>query len=400
MSRKGLAAGIAVLMTLLTAGCGEQPQPVRAATVAPSKSTSNDIALSDDARQAGGIRTEVAETLDLSADVTANGEVLPDEDLTFRVGAHVSGRIEKVEVNLGDRVAPEQILLRMHSHDIHETRAAYFVAQDAVRQAEERAAFARRVQDRTARLLSMQAVSREQAEQAETDYKSSLAALDSAKAMLTKERTHLEDVLEIPVDANGPKEVDTIPVRSPASGVVIERKATPGTVATEGDILMTLTDPASLWVIAHVDEADLSALHPGQAASIKVRAYPERVFTGKVEQLGESLDPATRTLQVRILVPNPTGLLKPEMFASVAIARGVLRRSVMVAREAIQDMEGKPTLFVETSAGHYQPRTVATGMTSNGRVEILSGLKAGERVVNAGAFELKSELLKASMQED
>jgi len=380
-------------------GCSHGPAPV-ANSVAPAVPAASDtsvVTLSPAALKEGGIRTEVVSPVAMSGDVVATGQVVPNEDRTFKVGAHVSGRIGAIEVNLGDRVTKGQVVVRVHSHEIHDTRGAYLVAREAVRQAQDRAALAQRVRDRARRLLALEAISREQADQAETESNASLAAVDSAKAQLESERTHLVEVLEVPIDQQGiPQDVETVPVRAPAAGVVIERKATVGAVASAGDVLLSITDPSSLWVIANVNEAELSTLHPGQLVKVQVRAYPNRSFRGRVEKLGESLDPATRTLQVRVSVPNQEGLLKPEMFAEVAIERAKTTEAITVPRNAVQDLNGRASVFVESSPSQFRALPIAVGQSVGDRVQVVSGLNAGDRVVIEGGFGLKSEMLKGS----
>ena len=378
-------------------GCGNEPAKSDAAghPQAAPPGTGNEITLSAAAARAGDIRTEAITPVSIASEIRATGQVVPNEDRTYRVGAHVSGRIGSIEVNLGDRVTEGEILLRVHSHEIHDTRAAYLVARDTVRQAQERSAYAQRVRDRARRLLALQAISKEQADQAETEWNTSLAAVDAAQAQLEGERTHLIEVLEVPIDKSGiPADVETVPIRSPAAGVVIERKATVGSVATAGEALLAITDPSLLWVIANVNEADLSSLRPGQSVNVQVRAYPDRSFRGRIEKLGEQLDPATRTLQVRVVVPNEQGLLKPEMFAAVEIIREAISGAITIPRDAIQDLAGKPSVFLETAAFHYRPQTVVTGQSAGERIQVVSGLKPGDRVVVQGSFGLKSEALR------
>src|SRR5438105_4861090 len=138
--------------------------------------------------------------------------------------------------------------------------------------------------------------------------RSAQAAIDKAQSEVVKERAHLTDILHIPVDdragASGGAE-EGVPIFAPASGVVLERKATVGSVVNAGDELLSLSDTRSLWMIAAANEMDLGKLRPGQAVRIEVRAYPDREFSGRILKLGEQLDPSTRTLQIRILVPNP-----------------------------------------------------------------------------------------------
>jgi len=392
----------------IASGCGHEPAPgvsakddqsTATAAADGSSSDASGVTLSTAALQEARIRTEIVALVSISGEVKATGQVVPNEDRTFKVGAHVSGRIGSIEVNLGDRVNKGQVLLRVHSHEIHDTRAAYLVARESVRQMQDRSAYAQRARDRARRLLALEAISREQADQAETEWNASVAAVDSAKAQLASERTHLVEVLEVPIDQSGiPQDVETVPVRAPAAGVVIERKATVGAVVSTGESLLSITDPSSLWVIAKVNEVELSALHPGQSVRVQVRAYPNRTFRGRVEKLGESLDPATRTLQVRVSVPNQEGLLKPEMFAEVAIQREATTGAITVPRDAVQDLNGNPTVFIETSRLHYQPRTVVTGQSVGDRVQVVSGLSPGDRVAVQGGFGLKSEMLKGTKE--
>jgi cobalt-zinc-cadmium efflux system membrane fusion protein len=395
--KRVLAAISCVVIFSVIAGCGHDPVNASDNTVpdAAASGTGDEIALSPAAVQAGGIRVEPVTPVSLTSDVRATGHLVPNEDRTYRVGAHVSGRIGAIEVNLGDRVTKGEILLRVHSHEIHDTRAAYLVARDAVRQAQERSAYAQRVRDRARRLLALQAISKEQADQAETEWNTSLAAVDAAQAQLEGERTHLAEVLEVPIDKAGvPADVETVPIRAPESGVVIERKATIGSVATAGEALLAITDPSLLWVIANVNEADLSSLQPGQPVNVQVRAYPGRNFQGRIEKLGEQLDPVTRTLEVRVAVPNEQGMLKPEMFATVEIIGRKIPEAITVPRDAIQDIEGKSCVFLETAANRYRPQPVVAGQSIGDRIQVVNGLKPGDRVVVQGSFGLKSEALR------
>lgn len=173
-----------------------------------------------------------------------------------------------------------------------------------------------------------------------------------------------------------------------------------GSVVNPGDVLFSLTDTTSLWMIAAANETDLSMLRAGQTAEISVRAYPDKTFRGRILKLGEELDSATRTLEVRILVPNSHGLLKPEMYASAGIAQPQRRRAIFLPEAAIQDIDGVPAVFVRRADQRFEPRTIKTGQHVNGETEVLEGLQAGEAVVVKGGFMLKSQLLKSKIQDE
>ena len=182
------------------------------------------------------------------------------------------------------------------------------------------------------RLLAIKAASPQELEAAETDLRAAQSAVLKSQSELEKERVHITEFLRLPIEYKGHEgetpihrhDEDDIPVASPAAGLVIQRKVSLGTVVAPGTEIFTIADPASLWMIAAVNEADLSRVHIGQRARILVKAYPGRAFPGRILKLGEAMDPVTRTLQVRVLVPNGQVLLKPEMYATAEIEQAEL----------------------------------------------------------------------------
>ncbi|MGQ9862847.1 MAG: efflux RND transporter periplasmic adaptor subunit, partial [Thiobacillaceae bacterium] len=156
----------------------------------------------------------------------------------------------------------------------------------------------------------------------------------------------------------------------------------------------------SVLVIANVQEEFLPGVRAGMPAQVSVQAYPNRRFSGRVIRVDEKLDPETRTVQAIVGLDNRQGLLRPEMYAVVELEAGPGERGLFIAQTAIQDLNGQPTVFVQTRPGRFEPRPVETGRTLERLVEIRRGLAAGERVVTEGSFVLKSHLLKASLSED
>lgn len=341
---------------------------------------------------------------DVAATLTIPGRLTFDEDQTWHVGAIASGRIEYISARVGDAVTRDQILGRLHSHEVHEARAGYQQAQTELDRARSAKGYAQQKRDRAERLFELKAGSRQDLETAEVDLRNAQAAIERAQSELEKELAHLS-IFRIPIDepsAVGAQndEADDIPIPAPAAGLVLERKATIGSVVDSGEELFVITNNSSLWMIAAANEADLSKVHPGQAVRIEVRAYPDREFTGRILKLGEQLDPATRTLQIRISVPNPQGLLKPEMYATASVQEFRRRTALVVPEEAIQDIDGVATVFVRDSGNGFHARTVEPGPHVGGAIEIVEGLRPGEAVVIKGGFALKSQLLKARIQDE
>jgi membrane fusion protein, heavy metal efflux system len=161
-------------------------------------------------------------------------------------------------------------------------------------------------------------------------------------------------------------------------------------------------DLSHLWVLLDVPEAHLAAVQQAQPVAIAVQAFPGRRFQGQVEYVGDLVDERTRTVSVRVAVPNPDGALKPGMFATAEVAtaagdgKGPVERLV-VPREAVQKVGEETVVFVPAGDNRFAPRVVQLGATSATEAEVVSGLEPGTSVVTQGAFVLKSELSKESL---
>jgi cobalt-zinc-cadmium efflux system membrane fusion protein len=340
---------------------------------------------------------------DIAATLTIPGSLTVSEDRTWHVGAIASGRIETTTARVGDAVTAGQILGRIHSHEVHEARAGYQEATTELQRAESAKLYAKQRRDRAQRLFDLKAGARQDLESAEADLTNAQAAIQKARSELEKERAHLE-IFQIPFDDPTPGstkgEGDDIPVAAPASGLIMERKVSVGSVVNAGDELFTITDTGNLWMIAAASEVDLSILREGQQVQIEARAYPGRDFPGRILKLGEELNPETRTLQVRILVPNPRGLLKPEMYATATVQQSKRRSAVFVPEEAVQEINGVDVVFVRRSVSEFEARTVKAGERTGGETEIVEGLAGNESVVVKGSFLLKSQMLKNTLQDN
>ncbi|HTF61208.1 MAG TPA: efflux RND transporter periplasmic adaptor subunit [Edaphobacter sp.] len=345
-----------------------------------------------------GIEVRPVHAQPIMASLSATGQLQLNEDRTWRVGAVTEGKLISLSVHLGDYVKAGHILAEMHSHEVHDSRANRSQAVAELQRSKVLAEQALRVRNRTQRLFDLKAASREQLEAAETQYKSTQLSVSSAETERQKTEQHLTEFLEVPLDDTAPAEPDAnadgIPIRSPAAGVVMERLANVGTVVSTGDPVITVSDLSSLWLIAAVNEADLSHIHQGQAVRVSVRAYPERSFPARVFQLGERLDPQTRALQVRVLVSNAQSLLKPDMFATVEFAPERTQSLIHIPESSVQEWRGKAIVFVQTPEGSFLPREVKTGARVDRQFEVMAGLEEGTPVVVNGALLLKSQLSK------
>lgn len=380
---------LVLLATAFLVSCSQKPAPQAAAE--PAKARANFVQFDPAANAESGIKLGTVDSRPRAVAIQANGNLVVNEDATWLVGALTSGKMIQVIAKAGDFVKAGDVLAWMHSDDVHNTRSVYRQNVDELEHRKLLSEHARRVRDRAQRLFDLKAASREQLEAAETELRNTEHAVSTAEIEIAKEKTHLTEFLEVPVESTSQA---LIPIRAPASGTVTDRMATLGTVVTAGNHVFTISNLSTLWMLAAVNEADLAGVRVGQPVRLTVKSYPGETFNARVAKLGEKLDPVTRTLQVRVAVPNPGGRLKPEMFAIAEIAAAVSSNVLIVPESAVQQIDGAQVVFVQTGAGRYEPRTVTIAATSGGFHEIATGLTAGEAIVTHGAFLLKSELLR------
>ncbi len=189
-------------------------------------------------------------------------------------------------------------------------------------------------------------------------------------------------------------------IKASIDGVIIDRKATTGELVDKAKEIYTISDPTQLWAIAEVKERDIAAVKVGQDATFAAQAFPEEKFHGKVMLIGNQVEAGSRTVEVRIGVDNADGRLKPGMFADVEIVTTMLENVLLVPDGALQTDGEEQILFVALDANRFEKRTVKLGLEQSGRVQILSGVKAGENVVTDGSFILKSEMHKGQLGEE
>jgi cobalt-zinc-cadmium efflux system membrane fusion protein len=192
-----------------------------------------------------------------------------------------------------------------------------------------------------------------------------------------------------------------IPISSPIGGVVMERSISNGEVVGPEKVLFIVADLSTLWVLIDIYERDLPRLKTGMMVKVSVAAYPDRDFKGSLSYISDVMDEKTRTVKARVTIDNSSGLLKPGMFATVsmeAFPDSQSEKIIAVPAEAIL-MEGSTRyVFVQVGKEQFQRTDITVGRTIGGRVEVTGGLKEGDPVVLQGAFVLKSELKKKSLQ--
>lgn len=398
-----MTAAILLLMFLFAFGCSGNksvPQETKSEEKAKPKTETagnpNILTISSDSAKLAGLKyTEVAEE-PMAAPLEVTGQVKVNEDSTVRVGSLFSGRILEVPVKVGDRVQNGQTLARLHTHEVHEAQAEYAKAKAELDQRKTQAEYAKSLLERAERLYQAKAISLNELEKVRVEYKAAGQEIARAEAELQRAIGHREHLgLPDKLDYDQP-----VIVRAPASGILMKREITPGASVSPGDNLFLISDLSSVWVIAEVPEKNLSLLKLGAPARIKVAAYPEASFTGRIARIGEMLNPETRTVEVRCLVDNRYGKLKLEMFATISLAIGDKRTALMVNQAALQEMDEQTVVFIARADNQFEKRAIKTGRKQGDLVEVVEGLSRGERVVTEGSFQIKSEFSKDKLADE
>jgi membrane fusion protein, copper/silver efflux system len=320
------------------------------------------IHITPEKQQLIGVRYGVVEMGSATEEIRAVGKVDMDETRTTRVHSRVDGWIEKVFVDFtGQQVKAGQPMLTIYSPEMLATQQEYVLALES-------------------RALLKQSVSEHAAHDTERLVEAALRRLEtwnlSPEQIQELERTK--------------KPLRTTTLYAPASGVVTARNAFPNQRITADTDLYTLVDLSRVWVNAEVFESDAGMVRMGQRGVISLSYQPERAWSAAVTYVLPQVDPNTRTLKVRLEADNPRLALKPGMFVNVVFPVRSAPR-MMVPSDAVLDSGLKKTVFVDRGDGYLEPRQVETGQHFGDRVEVLHGLKPGERIVTSGNFLIDSE---------
>jgi membrane fusion protein, copper/silver efflux system len=186
---------------------------------------------------------------------------------------------------------------------------------------------------------------------------------------------------------------------SPQDGIVLERNVSDGMRVMPGDVMFRVADHSHVWATVDVAERDLAAVVTGQSVTVRARSYPDRTFTGTVSLVYPHLSPATRTVRVRIELPNPEHLLLPDMYAEAEIDTGSGQRVLAVPDSAVIDSGERQVVIIDKGEGRFEPRKIQLGRRGAGYVEVKDGLAEGDVVVTSANFLIDAESnLKAALR--
>jgi cobalt-zinc-cadmium efflux system membrane fusion protein len=344
------------------------------------------VQLSPEAMRRADIRVEAVRAVRAEDVLLAPAELQPNADRVARVGPRVAGRIARVLVPLGATVKAGQALATIRSPQAVEARAAL----DSARAAEN---LASRTLARERDLFERKVSAQREVIEAE-------AALANAQATVRAAEARLDVMGFRPGDPTSAEPVVT--VTSPIAGTVIERTAAVDAPVGPDSVLFTIADLSSLWLTVRVPETSAAAIRRGQPVTVAVGGLADRPVLGRIDYIAPVVTPETRTVDVRVQVPNRNGELRPGTSANARFdlpdrtpgSSGNLR--VLVPRAAVQELNGQNVVFIPTGERQFKAQPVVLGSSYGGDVEVLSGVKAGDRMVVQGAFTLKGQATRGA----
>jgi membrane fusion protein, heavy metal efflux system len=392
-----IALILIIVVFLRREGGANAPDTVAAQPVA--ESTPDDVveATSDQLTQ---IKVEPVseETVDLDLETT--GKVGFNEDRITPVIAPYNGRVLEVMGNKGDMVAAGEALVAIDSADLVEAANDLSEATANADKARIAVDIADKAAERARTLTQQEAMATKELQAAESDLakarddnrraQAAIAVVRNRLALFGKSEGEIAELENSITDRLDRRVI----IRAPITGTIVDRKVGLGQFIKPDtpDPLFLISDLSTLWVNADVYEKYLPEIHVGAPVDITIAAYPDRRFPARISAINPTVDPATRTIHVRCLVPNPNGLLKPEMFANIRIGGAAKRNVMTVPSGAVMTKGTDSFVLIEQGKAHFRRQTIKPGKEIQQRTVIEEGLSSKDRVVTSGVLMLNKQL--------
>lgn len=363
-----------ILAAVFLTNCGEKPKPDPAAEAPPA-------AVVEHVGETAALKVDHPEQFPLvdagksdgASTLSVTGTVTPDVSRSIPVVSLASGRVIDISAKLGDVVKKGQLLLRIDSADISGAFATY-------RSAVASAALAASQLDRAQLLYDHQALARKDLE---------IAADADARAKIAVENA-VDQVRVLGADVNHPSSI--VNIVAPASGVITEQNvaAAAGVKTLDNSPnLFTISDLSNVWILCDVYENDLAAVREDEPVEVRLNAYPDRVFNGRVTSIGPILDPALRTAKVRVELANP-GIMRVGMFVSAIFHGNGGKPAATVPATAVLHLHDRDWVYLPSGANTFRRTEVVGGPILPSKLQVISsGLAPGDKVVS-NALEMQN----------
>lgn len=378
MRRTGL---IAIPFALLLACGGGQQSPAPAATkTAAAETPSNPLEITPSDTIRKDLKVEPAVVAEVGASLSVAARIDFDETRITRVGSPVMGRIASLYVREGEEVKKGQLLATLSSTGLSE-------AQLTLLKTTSQRQLAQRAVERSRTLLDAGVIGAAEVQRREAELAQSASEVDAARDQLALLGMLPESIDEL---VKTRRINSATRVIASMDGVVLDRKITLGQVIQPADTIFEIADLTHLWLLADVPEQNAGRLQEGQLVEASIGALPNLTLRGKLAFISHTVNPETRTVRVRMELPNPRARYKPAMLATMLLKEHTEKRTVVPIAAVVRE-ENVEHLFVQRAPGTFVLRPVSLGDEFDGRRVLLEGLQPGEQIVTAGAFHLNNE---------
>jgi membrane fusion protein (multidrug efflux system) len=320
---------------------------------------------------------------DINASMTVVGNLIGQQ--TVDIVPRTGGRLVTVNVQLGDAVRRGQLLAKLEDFEIVEqvkqAEASLEVARATIRQREADLKVAELNFDRSKNLFQRQLLAKQALDDAESRYLAAEAQIDLSKAQAQQTSARLD---ELQINLGNTRIV------SPVDGFVGKRNVDPGAWVSQNAPVVSVVEISSLRLVANVVEKDLRLVNTGDPATVEVDAYPGDLFKGRIARVSPVLDPATRTATMEVEIPNRDNRLKPGMYARVLLTIEERKGTTLVPKIAVVDFDGKRGVWIPGGENKVEFRETKLGIEDPERIEVLDGVKPGDRIVTEGAGSLRA----------
>ena len=337
----------------------------------------------------GGMRVPMTVELgsakkgDVAAHLTVVGNLIGLQ--TVDIAPRTAGRLLSVNVQLGDRVRRGQVVAKVEDREIVEqvrqAESAQEVSKATIRQREADLKVAELNFERSKNLFQRQLLAKQALDDAESRYMSAVAQFDLSKAQLNQNDSRLQE-LKI--------NLQNTSVTSPVDGFVGKRSVDPGAMVNTGTAIASVVDISRLRLVVNVVEKDLRMVSAGDPAEVEVDAYPGEKFSGKIARVAPVLDPATRTATMEVEIPNADNKLKPGMYARINLTIEDRKGALVVPKNAVIDFENRRGVWAPNAENRATFVPVTLGIEGGETIEILTGLKEGDKFVTTGAAAVRN----------
>ena len=341
-----------------------------------------EVTLTAEALQRAGIKIVAVTAASTGGTLAVPATVTSNAYRDTKVNALVGGIVRQVMVELGASVDRGQPLTVIFSAELADAQTKYLSMRASLEADDQKL-------QRTQKLVGIGAASRQELEEVTAIHHAHETELAAARQRLLLLGLSSERVATLD---SASQVVSEVTVSSPTAGLIVNRSVNSGQVIGAGQELFVVTDLSSVWVIADLYEKDFGAVHVGTPATVLVASRASTPLRGRVAYIDPRVEPATRTAKVRVEVPNRNGELKLGMFVDVTFATGSGTPRAVVPRAAVQSINGRSVVYVATEdEGRFVERPVRVGAAVGDGVEVLEGLRSGERVAADGSFYLRAE---------